>query len=131
MKTKSICTLLCVGALMLAGCHERDDIQTAENKSEEWKKTEAVLLDKQMHLSPCKAKGYSVTTVQLYFDTDKNPETAEEMLIFVDSSKQTSLNVQNNAKIGESKPLGEWNKIIPADAQYKEWISNAKKQNTR
>ena len=129
MKQKKLYTLLCIGALMLSGCQDKDANETKNEASEKWKQTEALLLHVDKYIEPWDHRNHQYTTAQLYFDTDGNPETAEAMLILTGKSNKKALNIFNNAKIGTYKTLQEWEETLCEKYDYKEWIRSEKKQN--
>ena len=113
MKQKGIYSLLLVGTLLFCGCGKKNE---SHNQNTDWKKSEALLLNSEKEM-------VQRDTVHsfFYFDTDGNPETAEEMLHIVSYSEETHLRNFNNAKIGTYLSLEEWEKSLCGKNDYIQW----------
>ena len=125
MLDKKLFSFLAIGTLFLCAC-DNQKIEKEHSRTIKWRQTEALLLDVQKkttsdHLSPYDCKAL------FFFDTDGNPDTAEEMLLLRSSSPQTHLKIFNKAKIGTYHSLEEWECILKGKDDVIAWTTVSKK----
>ena len=115
MKQKNAYTLLLIGALTLCGCDTKNE---SEMRQPNWKEKEALLLHSEKEIVR-----HDFIHSFFYFDTDGNPDTAEEMLHLISPNEDAHLRYFNNAKIGTYKTLKEWENALTGEKDYIQWTA--------
>lgn len=107
--SKKLNLLLIAGMLALSGC------KVQKKQIEEHSDKDALLINVE------KTSIATVYTAFLYFDTDKNPETAEAMLSLNCLNDSEFLHIFNEATIGKTLKISQWDKIFPRNQADKSW----------
>ena len=119
MKKTNLFLMAIIGCLSMVGCREANTSTNVRNVLKEKGDVETTLIHKEQYVYALKEDQRTSREIYYYFDTDKDPETAELMLRVNTPNTGIFLSAYNEAKIGKTQKISEWHKkLAPSNGDY-------------